>query len=95
MRAPRPQVLRHITVGKDPANDRAELRKAAGHTLEAEIVKYLTVKEQTLKHVPYLETKLLLERLEPFTALPSPHPPGERRRHARRHHQGKRRRYGR
>lgn len=49
-------------LGKDPANDRADIRRAAGHTLGAEIVKYLAVKERKLKPRSYIETKRHLEK---------------------------------
>ena len=49
-------------LGKDPANDRADVRKAAGHTLGAEIVKYLAVKERKLKPRSYIETKRHLRK---------------------------------
>jgi integrase len=49
-------------LGNDPANDRAAVRRAAGHTLGAEIIKYLAVKERQLKPRSYVETKRHLEK---------------------------------
>jgi integrase len=61
-RAHAKKIFAQKQLGNDPANDRAEVRRAAGHTLGAEIVKYLAVQEQKLKPRSYVETKRHLEK---------------------------------
>jgi integrase len=61
-RAHAKKIFAQKQLGNDPANERTELRRAAGHTLDAEIAKYLAVKEQSLKPRSYVETKRHLEK---------------------------------
>jgi integrase len=61
-RAHAKKIFAQKQLGNDPANDRAEVRRAAGHTLGAEIVKYLAVQKQKLKPRSYVETKRHLEK---------------------------------
>jgi len=50
-----------VADGKDPANEKAEARQVASHTLGAAIAKYLDAKAATMKPRSYTETKRHLE----------------------------------
>jgi integrase len=50
-----------VADGKDPANEKAEARQVASHTLGAAIAKYLDAKAATMKPRSYAETKRHLE----------------------------------
>jgi integrase len=50
-----------VASGKDPANHKAEARKAASHTLDATVTAYLEAKASELKPRTYAETKRHLE----------------------------------
>jgi integrase len=50
-----------VADGKDPANEKAEARQAASHTLGSVIARYLEAKEAGLKASSYRETKRHLE----------------------------------
>jgi hypothetical protein len=50
-----------VADGKDPANEKAEARQAASHTLGPVIARYLEAKEAGLKASSYRETKRHLE----------------------------------
>jgi integrase len=50
-----------VADGKDPANEKAEARQAASHTLGAKIADYLEAKAATMKARSYSETKRHLE----------------------------------
>src|SRR5215468_5355991 len=50
-----------IAKGEDPANEKAEAREAASHTLGSVIAKYLEAKEPALRASSYRETRRHLE----------------------------------
>src|SRR5215472_3459078 len=50
-----------VADGKDPANEKAEARQTASHTLGAKITDYLEAKAATMKPRSYSETKRHLE----------------------------------
>src|SRR6516165_9894914 len=51
-----------VADGKDPANEKAEARQIASHTLGAKIADYLEAKAATMKPRSYEETKRHLEK---------------------------------
>ena len=59
-----------VAEGKDPANEKAEARQTASHTLGAKIGDYLQAKVATMKPRSYEETKRHLENhWEPLHGL--------------------------